>query len=84
MVLQFKQLTARYIVTKPTYGSQKTKWLGKNTLEIRLKIILIYEFERFVIYYADNVKVIELEKLKNNVAVGLKNALGYYEMLRKK
>jgi hypothetical protein len=45
---------------------------------------LIYEFERFVIYYADNVKVIELEKLRNNVAVRLKNALGYYEMLRKK
>ena len=80
VVLQFTGLTAKYIETKPIHGSQKTKWLDKNTLEIRLKIIMNYEFERFVLSYADNVKVIEPEKLRNTVADRLKNALGYYEM----
>jgi predicted DNA-binding transcriptional regulator YafY len=41
---------------------------------------LNYEFERFVLSYADNVQVIEPEKLRNTVADRLKNALGYYEM----
>jgi predicted DNA-binding transcriptional regulator YafY len=80
VVLQFKGLTAKYIETKPIHGSQKPKWIDKNTLEIRLKIILNYEFERFVLSYADNVKVIEPEKLRNTVAFRLKNALKYYEM----
>jgi predicted DNA-binding transcriptional regulator YafY len=80
VVLQFTGLTAKYIETKPIHGSQKPKWLDKNTLEIRLKIILNYEFERFVLSYADNVKVIEPVKLRNTVTFRLKNALKYYEM----
>jgi predicted DNA-binding transcriptional regulator YafY len=80
VVLQFTGLTAKYIETKPIHGSQKPKWLDKNTLEIRLKIILNYEFERFVLSYADNVQVIEPEKLRNSVADRMKNALDYYEM----
>jgi predicted DNA-binding transcriptional regulator YafY len=80
VVLQFTGLTAKYIETKPIHGSQKPKWLDKNTLEIRLKIILNYEFERFVLSYADNVQVIEPEKLRNTVTYRLKNALGYYDL----
>jgi predicted DNA-binding transcriptional regulator YafY len=80
VVLQFTGLTAKYIETKPIHGSQKPKWLDKNTLEIRLKIILNYEFERFVLSYADNVKVIEPDKLRNTVTYRLKNALGYYHI----
>ena len=43
--------------TKPIHGSQKSKWLDEQTLEISLQIIINYEFERLILSYADTVIV---------------------------
>ena len=39
VVLHFKGKTGNYMETKPIHGSQKSKWLDENTLEITLDII---------------------------------------------
>jgi hypothetical protein len=57
VVLQFKGITGKYMETKPLHGSQKTKWIDNQTLEIRLDIIINYELERLILSYADSVSI---------------------------
>jgi predicted DNA-binding transcriptional regulator YafY len=79
VVLNFKGKTGNYMETKPIHGSQKSKWIDENTLEITLDIIINYELERLILSYADSVKVIKPEKLAAQICKRLIAAGKLYE-----
>ena len=79
VVLHFKGKTGNYMETKPIHGSQKSKWLDENTLEITLDIIINYELERLILSYADSVSVIKPEKLASQICKRLNAAGKLYE-----
>ncbi|WP_439487462.1 helix-turn-helix transcriptional regulator [Algoriphagus sp.] len=78
VILNFFGRTGHYIETKPLHGSQKSKWLDNQTLEVRLEIIPNYELERLILSYADSVKVLQpiafIEVIKNR----LQKSLNHY------
>jgi predicted DNA-binding transcriptional regulator YafY len=78
VILQFLGKTGKYMVSKPLHGSQRSKWLDNDTLEIRLKLIVNYELERLILSYADSVKVIEPETLMISVKSRLGQAYAQY------
>jgi hypothetical protein len=53
--------------TKPIHGSQKSNWISDETLEVKLDLIINYEFERLILSYANNVKVIQPLSLVNQI-----------------
>ncbi len=63
IVLRFYGKTGKYVESKPLHGSQKSKWLDENTLEVRLQLIINYELERVILSYADSVKVVKPNSL---------------------
>ena len=79
VVLHFTGKTGNYMETKPIHGSQKSKWLDENTLEITLDIIINYELERLILSYADSVSVIKPEKLASQICKRLNAAAKLYE-----
>lgn len=79
VVLHFKGRTGKYMETKPLHGSQKTKWIDNDTLEVTLDIILNYELERLILSYADSVAVIQPSSLATAIKNRLKDALARYE-----
>ena len=62
--LHFYGKTSKYMESKPIHGSQKIKWIDSKTLEVNLELIINYELERFILSYADSVKVILPKKLE--------------------
>jgi len=78
VVLRFNGKTAMYIETKPLHGSQRSKWLGKETLEVYLKLMINYELERLILSYADSVTVIQPQRLADIVRARLSSALENY------
>ncbi len=65
--LEFWGETCKYIESKPLHGSQKSYWIEKDRLKVVLELIVNYEFERLVLSYTGNVKVVAPEKLRNEV-----------------
>ena len=43
-------------------------------MEVNLQLIINYEFERFILSYAENVKVVKPKKIADAIAVRLENA----------
>lgn len=78
VVLQFTGITGKYMETKPLHGSQKTKWIDNQTLEMSLELIINYEFERLLLSYADVIKIIKPKKLEKKIQGRLKTALSFY------
>jgi len=78
VVLHFTGITGKYMETKPLHGSQKTKWIDNQTLELSLELIINYEFERLLLSYADVIKIIKPKKLEKKIQGRLKTALGFY------
>jgi predicted DNA-binding transcriptional regulator YafY len=74
IILHFYGKTSHYIESKPIHGCQKHKWMGKDMLEVHLELIINYELERFILSYADSVKVIQpqslIERLKERMGKG--------------
>jgi hypothetical protein len=56
IILHFYGKTGSYMETKPIHGSQKSNWISDETLEVKLDLIINYEFERLILSYANNVK----------------------------
>jgi len=56
--LHFHAQTGKYIESKPLHGSQKSKWLSTDLLEVNLEVMINYELERLILSYGDAVKVI--------------------------
>ncbi len=78
VILNFYGKTGKYMETKPLHGSQKSKWIDKETLEVELEIIINYEFERLILSYADSVSVIKPSFLEKKIAEKHKNAIKNY------
>jgi predicted DNA-binding transcriptional regulator YafY len=76
--LRFYGKTGHYIETKPLHGSQKSNWLDKETLEVRLEVIPNYELERLILSYAESVKVIAPESFKKVLQNRIKASLDQY------
>ncbi len=67
IVLQFRQLTAMYMINKPIHETQKHKWLNSEILEVKIKVIPNYELERFILSYGETVSVIKPIDLRNKI-----------------
>ena len=79
VVLHFKGRTGNYMETKPLHGSQKSKWIDENTLEVILDIIINYELERLILSYADSAYVIQPLRLVEAIKNRLEEALKQYK-----
>ena len=78
VILQFNKSTGNYIFSKPLHGSQKSKWINNNTLEISLNLIVNYEFERLILSYVDSITIIKPKKLISSIKSKLQSALEKY------
>lgn len=78
VILHFYDLTGKYIESKPIHGSQKLKWIDNRTLEVKLELILNFEFVNLLLSYADNVKVIHPDKLALLILKKHENAVKLY------
>lgn len=78
VILHFKGKTGKYMETKPLHGSQKSKWIDSDTMEVKLELIINYELERLILSYADSVLVIAPEILKKTIRYRLQQADNYY------
>ncbi|NTS41960.1 WYL domain-containing protein, partial [Flavisolibacter sp. BT320] len=67
IILHFYGRTGNYMESKPIHGSQKSKWLDGETLEVRLELIINYELERLILSYADSAKVVHPSRLATNI-----------------
>jgi len=80
ITLHFYGLTGKYVENKPIHGSQKSKWVDDNTLEVKLCVIINFELERLILSYGDNAKVIEPEILRKNIHLHFSNAAKHYSL----
>lgn len=78
ITLHFYGKTGRYIESKPLHGSQRSKWIDSNTLEVSLQLMINYEFERLILSYADSVLVLSPEKLGGQIKERISAALKKY------
>ncbi len=78
IILHFYGITGKYVENKPIHGSQRSKWLDNNTLEVKLYLIINYEFERLMLSYGEKVKVINPLSLQRLIISDLNNALKFY------
>ncbi|WP_214225843.1 WYL domain-containing protein [Pedobacter sp. B4-66] len=78
ITLTFFGETCKYVVTKPLHGSQKSKWINDNELEIRLELIINTELERIILSYGSNVRVDFPESLSKKIKQTISDALENY------
>lgn len=78
IILRFLGKTGKYMESKPLHGSQKSKWIDANTLEVKLKLIINYELERLILSYADAVIVLRPDTLADKIKNRLKSAASQY------
>ncbi len=78
IILHFSKSTGKYMETKPLHGSQKSKWIDENTLEVNLQLMINYELERLILSYADAVKVVKPISLAKQINSRLKLATILY------
>lgn len=78
ILLHFQGITGKYIETKPLHGSQKSKWIDDNILEVRLDLILNYELQQLILSYGESVKVISPSSLKEILSTRLRKAVDQY------
>jgi predicted DNA-binding transcriptional regulator YafY len=76
IVLCFFGKTGRYIESKPIHGSQKSKWINPETLEVRLEVIANYELERLILSYGESVLVQSPSSLKKKIYSRIEASLG--------
>jgi len=78
VVLRFKGRTGNYMETKPLHGSQKSKWIDENILEVTLQVVVNYELERLLISYADSLEVIKPKRLRDLIRLRHESATRIY------
>lgn len=79
IILHFYGKSGKYIENKPIHGSQKSNWLDDNTLEVRLCLMINYEFESFILSYGESIKVISPLELQNYVVKRIQKCLEHYQ-----
>jgi predicted DNA-binding transcriptional regulator YafY len=77
--LLFFGTTGKYVESKPLHGSQKSKWLDENTLEVSIEVIPNFELERLILSYGDSVKVNKPELLTKKIESRLDGAKKLYQ-----
>lgn len=80
ITLYFRGKSGKYIETKPMHGSQKCKWLSEDLLEVKLELIVNFEFESLIFSYGDDVQVIQPVFLKEKIYQRLKKACLQYDL----
>lgn len=80
ITLHFYGITGKYVENKPIHGSQKSRWLDTDTMEVRLCIIPNYELERLILSYGESVKVVGPEKLRNFILKRMHMVINSYEI----
>jgi predicted DNA-binding transcriptional regulator YafY len=78
VVLNFNQLTGKYMENKSIHETQKHKWIDEFTLELKIKVMPNYELERLILSYGESVKVIEPQHLKDRIKERLLKGLNNY------
>jgi len=78
ITLHFFGKTGHYIESKPIHPYQKHHWLNDEILEVNLDLIVNYELERFIISYADSVKIIQPQSLIDTIKRRMGNAVEQY------
>ncbi len=78
IVLQFNQLTGKYMENKPIHETQKHKWQNEETLEVKIKVIPNYELERLILSYGDSVEVIQPKDLRERIKNRVENNIKLY------
>jgi predicted DNA-binding transcriptional regulator YafY len=78
ITLHFYGKTAHYIESKPMHAYQKHKWIDAETLEVNLELIINYELERFILSYADSVKVIQPQSLIDTIRKRMRKGIEQY------
>ena len=78
IILHFYGTTGKYIESKPIHGSQKSKWIDSNTLEVQLDLIINYEITQMILSYAECVKVIKPASLVGIVKDRLQSGVLLY------
>lgn len=78
VILNFSERSAKYIESKPLHGSQKSKWIAEDTLEVSLELMINYELERLILSYADSVRVIRPAELQQHIKDRLLEAIKKY------
>ena len=69
-----------YVRTKPLHGAtQKTVSEDENGAVITIEVYLNYELEQQILYYGENMKVLEPAMLKQKIKQRLSDALNLYE-----
>ncbi len=79
IVLHIYANTINYIKTKPLHGSQnKIKIIDNNTAEVKLKLIINYEFESLLMSFGNFIKVIKPIHLANKLKERYKLSFNLY------
>ena len=78
VVLHFYGVTGKYVENKPLHGSQKTKWLSQDILEVKIEVIINYELERLILSYGDQTKMIGPGFFAKTIAAKSKRASDQY------
>lgn len=65
--LLFFGTTGKYVESKPLHGSQRAQWLNPQTLEVKLQLIPNFEFERLILSFGENVRLVEPQFLVENL-----------------
>ena len=78
IILHFFGKTSNYIVSKPIHGSQISKWISDDLLEVKIEIIPNIEFEMLVLSFGHNIKVVSPKSISNHIRNKIKCALENY------
>lgn len=79
VVLHFYGKSGHYIISKPIFLTQRSRFITPDVLEVKLELMLNFEFERLILSYANNVKVISPQHLADKIKIALKHGYGLYK-----
>lgn len=71
--------TAHYLYTKPLHGSQHSKWIDENTLDVTLNVKINFELTRTLLSYAPYITILEPQSLIDTHKESLQKALEQYK-----
>lgn len=78
IVIHLFQNLGKYIENKPIHGSQKSRWITENTLEVKLNLILNFELERLILSFGEEAIVIEPSHLRDKITAKLRRSVDLY------
>lgn len=70
--------TGYYIQSNPLHGSQRTKWIDRETLDVHLFVRINYELRRTLLSYADSITILSPISLRESHLSQLRAARNHY------